>query len=132
MLECGSLESAYDFCKRGLRKYPEDRYLKSADEKINKEAGGYFPPDGTILYKNIGFDITNSLELVSVRREIYAWNNHEPDRFSDESLNFLNLQLSAMAPKLAIGIVDLPSLQTSKENQKCVYHHITYKLVVKC
>src|ERR1700753_3395139 len=35
-----------------------------------------------------------------VRREVYAWNNHEPDRSSPNSLTALNDLLATTAPNL--------------------------------
>ncbi|KAI4128800.1 MAG: hypothetical protein LQ338_002552 [Usnochroma carphineum] len=46
------------------------------------------------------------------RREVYPWNNHEPDRFSEESLRFLNQQMKKVAPKCEVRAVSLPILST--------------------
>ncbi len=44
------------------------------------------------------------------RRELYPWNTHEPDRFSVESLAFLNAQMGKVAPKLEVRSTYLPVL----------------------
>lgn len=47
----------------------------------------------------------------SVRRELYPWNHHEPDRFSPEALQFLNDEMDRVAPKLEVRVVELPILK---------------------
>lgn len=47
-----------------------------------------------------------------VRRELYPWNDHEPDRFSPESISFLNKEMEMVAPKLEVKIVELPLLSS--------------------
>ena len=53
-----------------------------------------------------------------VRRELYPWNCLEPDRFSEESLNFLNDEMAVAAPKLEVRAVELPDLTTDDPDQK--------------
>ena len=48
-----------------------------------------------------------------VRREIYPWNSHEPDRYSEASVKYLNEILQKVAPKLAVGITELDDLAVS-------------------
>jgi hypothetical protein len=50
-----------------------------------------------------------------VRRELYPWNDHEPDRFSQESLDFLNQQMKSVAPKLEVRATELPDLMPGRE-----------------
>jgi hypothetical protein len=45
-----------------------------------------------------------------VRREVYPWNSHEPDRSTQESLASLNELLATAAPKLEARITELPDL----------------------
>jgi hypothetical protein len=49
-------------------------------------------------------------ECGRVRREIYPWNNHEPDRSSQDSLISMNELLATAAPKLEARITELPDL----------------------
>jgi hypothetical protein len=51
-----------------------------------------------------------------VRREQYPWNHHEPDRSSDECLEFLNNEMASIAPRLEVRISELPllSMETSE------------------
>ncbi|KAL8704990.1 MAG: hypothetical protein Q9201_001887 [Fulgogasparrea decipioides] len=46
------------------------------------------------------------------RRELYPWNDHEPDRFSKESLQFLNERMKMIAPKCEVRATSLPVLET--------------------
>ena len=46
-----------------------------------------------------------------VRREIYPWNEHEPDRLNE--IDVLNEMMAEVAPKLEVKVVELPVL-TSK------------------
>lgn len=52
-----------------------------------------------------------------VRRENYPWNEHEPDRHSDECLQFLNEELASIAPKLEVRVSELPLLSTDPSDQ---------------
>lgn len=44
------------------------------------------------------------------KREVYPWNNHEPDRSSQGTLRKLNENLSQVAPKCEVRVVTLPKL----------------------
>lgn len=45
-----------------------------------------------------------------VRREVYPWNTHEPDRFAHETLALLNRELAGLAPKCEVRVSELPLL----------------------
>ena len=47
------------------------------------------------------------------RREIYQWNNHEPDRTSSQAVEALNELLEPAAPNLEVRLVELPRLEKS-------------------
>ncbi|MCJ1336233.1 hypothetical protein MMC09_001509 [Bachmanniomyces sp. S44760] len=107
---CGSLKSAYDFCQRGLRLHDQDESLEECKKQIlatNKVTRDRRDP--TWVESNFDPRIDLSDEG-SVRRELYPWNVHEPDRFSPSSLSFLNQELSTVAPKCTIRAVALPLL----------------------
>lgn len=53
-----------------------------------------------------------------VRRENYPWNEHEPDRFSDECLQFLNDEMANIAPRLEVKISELPLLSHDSPGQE--------------
>jgi hypothetical protein len=57
-------------------------------------------------------DIDDYPEKGHVRREQYPWNNHEPERTSDECLRFLNDEMESIAPKLEVRVSELPLLST--------------------
>jgi len=82
LLLCGCLKSAYDFCKRGLDVAPEDEELGQVKE--------YILNMGKRRLKVEEVDVADLPNQGLVRREVYPWNDHEPDRFSEETLNFLN------------------------------------------
>ena len=45
-----------------------------------------------------------------VRREIYPWNEHEPDRLKEIAV--LNEMMTEVAPKLEVKVVELPVLSS--------------------
>jgi hypothetical protein len=105
LLLCGCLKSAYGFCERGLAVAPDNqelqntiRYIRTVAERRTK---------GRISSVN---DLPDWADWGTVRREVYPWNDFEPDRFSDESLDFLNEELAEMAPKCSVQVAQLPIL----------------------
>ncbi|KAI0905036.1 hypothetical protein F4824DRAFT_25928 [Ustulina deusta] len=102
LLLCGCLKSAYGFCERGLALAPDNQELKNAMQYIQ-----------TVGERRTRGEITGPHDLPDrgmVRREVYPWNDFEPDRFSDESLEFLNKELAGMAPKCRVKVARLPIL----------------------
>ncbi|KAK7743404.1 hypothetical protein SLS62_010597 [Diatrype stigma] len=102
LLLCGSLKSARRFCDRGLAIVPDNQDLL--------ETSGYIT---TVAERRVRRSISSVNDLPDVgmvRREVYPWNVHEPDRFSDESLEFLNNELAKMAPKCVVQVANLPIL----------------------
>ena len=98
--KCGCRRSAYDFCERGLVLNPRDLFMLKQKSIIVAEAhsGGSM------------FDSKDLPARGSVRRELYPWNVHEPDRFSTRSLAFLDSEMRAVAPKCSVLVTDLPLL----------------------
>ena len=111
--KCGCLKSAFDFCSRGLKLNPDDLTLQSQTAAILQRNRR------TQLRKNSSwdestFDPKNELpDESTVRRELYPWNNHEPDRFSSASLALLNSEMSKVAPQCCVRVVTLPLLTES-------------------
>lgn len=102
LLLVGCLKSAHTFCERGLSVAPENQELLNVLSYIK-----------TVAQRRLRWDTFDSSRLPEwgmVRREVYPWNTHEPDRFSDESLGFLNKELSTMAPKCEVQVATLPVL----------------------
>ncbi|KAK1751740.1 hypothetical protein QBC47DRAFT_306922 [Echria macrotheca] len=105
LLLCGCLKSAYQFCERGLGLVPNNTELKQIRGYIEQVARQRLR-----LSQNDSINVQNLPDRGVVRREIYPWNAYEPDRFSDESLSFLNKHLSTMAPKCVVKVSTLPVL----------------------
>jgi hypothetical protein len=104
LLLCGCLKSAYDFTCRGLATSPGDEELLQAQEYIQKLAKRRLKTDAEKL------DINDLPDQGLVRREIYPWNHHEPDRFSQQTLDFLNTELVSVALKCVAQVTELPTL----------------------
>ena len=102
LLLCGCLKSAHLFCTRGLNEVPGDDDLLQKKEYIEKMARRRLRVDEV--------DVDDLPDQGLVRREIYPWNNHEPNRFSQETLDFLNEELSAAASKCEVKVTELPTL----------------------
>ncbi|KAI0460396.1 hypothetical protein F5B21DRAFT_6166 [Xylaria acuta] len=102
LLLCGCLKSAYGFCERGLAVAPDNQELKNTMQYIQTVGGRR--TRGKISGPN---DLP---DWGMVRREVYPWNDNEPDRFSNESLDFLNKELAKMAPKCCVKVAQLPIL----------------------
>ncbi|ESZ95113.1 hypothetical protein SBOR_4480 [Sclerotinia borealis F-4128] len=102
LLLCGCLKSAYDFCSRGLKVAPDDEELSQVKDYVFNMAKRRLKTDEV--------DISELPDQGLVRREIYPWNNHEPNRFSQETLDFLNRELRASSSKIEVRAVELPTL----------------------
>lgn len=102
LLRCGCLKSAYTFCERGLASFPDDKDLLSLRRRVDAAARSRLKRDS--------YDAQDLPDSGLARREVYPWNTHEPDRFSEESLAFLNAELAKMAPKCVIKALELPIL----------------------
>ena len=108
LLLCGCLQSAINFCDRGLQISPHNQELLNT--KVNIE---------TVARRRLRKDEIDTHNLPDrglVRREVYPWNDHEPDRFAPESLAELNATLSEMAPKCAVQVATLPVLLDGASN----------------
>ncbi|SPO00532.1 related to MYND domain protein [Cephalotrichum gorgonifer] len=98
----GCLKSAFGFCEQGLGVDPENAVLKEMSEQILDGGRARLKRD------DVSGDQLPDSGLA--RREVYPWNAHEPDRYSDETLGFLNLKLRDMAPKCVVKATELPVL----------------------
>ncbi|KAL0931826.1 WD and tetratricopeptide repeat protein [Colletotrichum truncatum] len=102
LLLCSCLKSSYDFAERGLALAPENEELLETFGYINKIARQRLRRE----------DINPNIlpEWGMVRREVYPWNDHEPDRYGPKTLEFLNKQLSQFSPKCEVRVSKLPIL----------------------
>ncbi|RKF59594.1 putative wd tetratricopeptide repeat domain-containing protein [Golovinomyces cichoracearum] len=101
---CQCMKSAFEFCSRGLNLMPKNIHLLKLKSEI--EASAKKESNGTE-----SFDIDDLSDEGWARREIYPWNHYEPDRFSQETLEFLNRELALIAPKCEVRITELVTLQ---------------------
>ncbi len=110
-MSCGCYKSASDYYAQASILYPENADLQTAYDGICSAVAKYFGLTSeniqssghgdSKLWPNNGF----------VRREIYPWNEHEPNRLKE--INVLNEMMTKVAPKLELRVVELPVL-TSK------------------
>jgi len=110
LLLCGCLKSAYGFCERGLAVAPDNQELRNTLHYIQTVGG-----------RRTRGKITGVNDLPDwgmVRREVYPWNDYEPDRFSNESLSFLNKTLAEMAPKCSVRVAQLPILGETTDSDE--------------
>ncbi|KAF2142052.1 uncharacterized protein K452DRAFT_358520 [Aplosporella prunicola CBS 121167] len=122
LFACGCIKSAYEFCLRGLKSTPDNVHLLLLRKMLDRRLRTYFESRGASL-DDEDITIEDYPERTCVRRELYAWNDREPDRYSPDSLALLNKQISKIAPKLEARITELPLLvsdtdgaATSKES----------------
>lgn len=108
LLLCGCLRSAHLYCQRGLSAFPSNHELISTRDHIMTM--------GRRRSKRDSIDAADLPDWGFVRREVYPWNTHEPDRFSNESLAMLNQELVTMAPKCAVKVSELPVLLDGASN----------------
>ncbi|KAI9788313.1 MAG: hypothetical protein M1816_006999 [Peltula sp. TS41687] len=106
----GCLKSALEYCLRGLATYPDSLGLARLRGQIFDSAREQVPADTEL-------DIKDLPDQGSARREVYPWNEHEPDRFSSATLDFLNQELSKVGPKCEVRVTELPVLST-RSNDK--------------
>ncbi len=102
LLLCGCLRSARNFCGRGLSIVPDNKDLL--------ETSGYIVMVAERRTRRPLSSVKDLPDWGMVRREVYPWNDHEPDRFSDESLDVLNRELAKIAPKCVVQVAKLPVL----------------------
>ncbi|OAR01171.1 hypothetical protein LLEC1_07542 [Akanthomyces lecanii] len=102
LLLCGCLKSAFTFCERGLAASPNNQELQDTKSNIETMARRRLRRDK--------FDVGDLPDAGLVRREVYPWNDHEPDRFAKASLESLNAGLKKAAPKCAVQVATLPVL----------------------
>lgn len=107
LLEAGCLKSAATFIKRGLDASPNDPLLPHTLERLKAAIAERLGDDAP---EDIFAPDAELPDATLVRREVYPWNTHEPDRFAPASLEELNATLKTMAPKCAVQVATLPVL----------------------
>ncbi|KAI9839128.1 MAG: hypothetical protein M1819_003121 [Sarea resinae] len=118
LLECGSLKSAFDFSTRGLSLAPGSTSLLQTQKRIKDIHRQSLRSKGNHIGEGDSIDYTELPDRGAVRRELYPWNNYEPDRFADESLAFLNAEMEKVAPKCEVRATLLPVLTSGVETEQ--------------
>lgn len=107
---------ALTYCKMGLDRYPdalalpaEINFQAETDEihqlmEQKKAEDPRFKLNPDILFRHGG-----------CRREVYPWNDHEPDRYNEETVASLNATMAGSSKKVEIKVVDLPILQKRQD-----------------
>ncbi|KAL9128997.1 MAG: hypothetical protein Q9217_002431 [Psora testacea] len=116
LTQCGDFRSAFDFAERGRKAWPNEEQLRELRGGILERQYREKPRQRTTRDQSVFSPKTDLPENGSVRREIYAWNKHEPDRFSEDSISFLNTEMRKCAPACEVLAVDLPLLGDDKEH----------------
>ncbi|KAH7126982.1 hypothetical protein B0J11DRAFT_604914 [Dendryphion nanum] len=126
LIDCGSLRSAFDFTNRASRSFPGSKIFSKYHGIIRSQLQAFFKTRG---YDLESVDVSEYPDRGLVRREEYPWNTFEPDRFSVESIRYLNSEMSAVAPKLEVKVASLPSLSglsVSDNHSTAINHHIEF------
>ncbi|KAI9681447.1 MAG: hypothetical protein M1817_002731 [Caeruleum heppii] len=112
LTRCGCLKSAAEMLNRAAAAYPDlDSDLKRCRDNILGRASGASFSEGASATIEAPHGLA---DLGWVRREVYPWNDQEPDRFSEASLAFLNQQMAHVAPQCEIQVTELPSLRKTE------------------
>ncbi|KAL8683207.1 MAG: hypothetical protein Q9186_000819 [Xanthomendoza sp. 1 TL-2023] len=121
LCQCGCLRSAYDYAEQGLQIDPGNSIFLDLRRKVIQKYSK-FSLEKDPKWNNWTLNPVQELpDQGSARRELYPWNDHEPDRFSEESLKFLDNEMRKVAPKCEVRAVSLPVLEsgtTSKPSSK--------------
>lgn len=110
LIECRDLNSAWSFADRGCKTFETDKTLQ---DLRNQAIEIYYERREGESPQKIALDFVPMKDLPHngyARREIYPWNTHEPDRFSQSVLNLLNIEMAKIAPKCEVRAVELPLL----------------------
>src|SRR2546423_8950180 len=115
LIELGCLKDAYDFCVQLNEAAEGDPEM----EKEQRRLYGLIRNQYVALHgRKKPSPHDDSLDLATVklpnsgfaRREVYAWNDHEPDRSTPDALQELNDRLKAVASDLEVRSSNLPVL----------------------
>ncbi|QDS71904.1 hypothetical protein FKW77_000312 [Venturia effusa] len=115
LILCGNLRSAAEFLlNRWPKRHRENDESKSRHEALesllNQCLARHFA-NAPLDWKDL--TIQDYPDRSLVRRELYAWNDHEPDRCSAESVKYLNDEMAKFAPKLEVKVTELQDLASA-------------------
>ncbi|KAK6531895.1 hypothetical protein TWF694_003058 [Orbilia ellipsospora] len=109
LLEIGCLLDALEQADAALKVYPKDEELRRAREKADKQV-----QEG----KDKGLS-DSRLREGQVARVIYPWNNLEPDRTSQETVDHLNTFVNAASSgNFEVKVTELPMLVPDSESEE--------------
>lgn len=115
LITCNNLKSAEEFCKRGQSKHVGDPHLLDLHQSLLIKVEGLRRGESEAVsveeYPDRGF----------VRRELYAWNTYEPDRYSDQAVRSLNEAMKKVAPKLEVRVTKLEDLTSNSEQYVSIF-----------
>jgi len=112
LIDCGCLRSAFDYNTRALRAFTNMPSFVAYQETLKLKLRAYFETTGEEFDK---MDVLEYPDKGLVRRELYPWNKYEPDRFSSQSIQFLNEEMTKVAPQLEVKVANLPLLAFKDE-----------------
>lgn len=113
-MACGCFRSAFDYIARAMRSFPDDDTFKKYDEALTSMLRTLYEKGG----ENVDdVEVDDYPDKGLVRRENYPWNEYEPDRHSEECLQFLNDEMANVAPRLEVRVSELPLLTTETSSQ---------------
>lgn len=124
LLACGCFRSAFDYIARATRAFPGDDLFRKYDETLSLKLKVHYDKEGGNVDE---FEVEDYPDKGLVRRENYSWNEHEPDRFSIACLQYLNDELTNIAPRLEVKISELPLLSTEPSSRGTKREHQTVK-----
>jgi hypothetical protein len=113
LIDCGCLRSAYNYNSRALKAFPDSAIFQSLKDALTGKLHSYFK---TKSIDPEHAEVEDYPDKGRVRRELYPWNSHEPDRYSSETLQFLNDEMSIVAPKLEVRVTCLPDLSPNNNS----------------
>lgn len=112
LFQCGCMRSATEMCVRMLQKHPNRLHGETCQQVLNTFCDWC---DQEQIPLDLEKAVEEAPEAGTVRRELYNWNQHEPDRFSNEALELLNIWMAEVASKLEVRATDLPMLADSTQ-----------------
>jgi hypothetical protein len=115
LVELGCLKDAYDFCLRLDEGLEDDRETEQEQRRLYgliRSRYQLMRSKTEALPQDENFNLANTKLPNSgfARREVYPWNDHEPDGSSPAALQELNKRLKAVAPDLEVRSATLPVL----------------------
>lgn len=106
---CGCYKTAASYCTQAGALYPNDKHLKRIYDSLRETVAKYYKVTNDDLDKDQKYRAANWPDSGYVRREVYPWNEHEPDRL--KALDTLNELMAEVAPRLEVKVVNLPVLK---------------------